>query len=83
MSTSCTTGSLVLDRIHRLGTHWLPAVWARQRVQRLLAASSSATLPLTREAVVKENRCRTTVNVWGDAAGSAVIDRLENRGGSG
>ena len=31
------------------------------------------------------DRCRTTVNVWGDAAGSAVIDRLENkaRGGSG
>ena len=25
------------------------------------------------------DRCRTTVNVWGDAAGSAVIDRLENR----
>ena len=29
------------------------------------------------------DRCRTTVNVWGDAAGSAVIDRLENRDGSG
>lgn len=29
------------------------------------------------------DRCRTTVNVWGDAAGSAVIDRLENRSGSG
>lgn len=29
------------------------------------------------------DRCRTTVNVWGDAAGAAVIDRLENRGGSG
>ena len=31
------------------------------------------------------DRCRTTINVWGDAAGSAVIDRLENRarGGSG
>ena len=25
------------------------------------------------------DRCRTTVNVWGDAAGSAVIDRLENK----
>ena len=23
------------------------------------------------------NRCRTTVNVWGDAEGAAVIDRLE------
>ena len=29
------------------------------------------------------DRCRTTVNVWGDAAGSAVIDRLENRTRSG
>ncbi len=29
------------------------------------------------------DRCRTTTNVWGDAAGSAVIDRLENKGGSG
>ena len=25
------------------------------------------------------DRCRTTVNVWGDAVGAAVIDRLENR----
>lgn len=24
------------------------------------------------------DRCRTTVNVWGDAVGAAVIDRLEN-----
>jgi len=25
------------------------------------------------------DRCRTTVNVWGDAVGVAVMDRLENR----
>lgn len=25
------------------------------------------------------DRCRTTVNVWGDAVGAAVIDRLENQ----
>jgi len=24
------------------------------------------------------DRCRTTVNVWGDAVGAAVMDRLEN-----
>jgi Na+/H+-dicarboxylate symporter len=23
------------------------------------------------------DRCRTTVNVWGDAVGAAVVDRLE------
>jgi len=26
------------------------------------------------------DRCRTSVNVWGDAVGAAVIDRLENQG---
>jgi len=26
------------------------------------------------------DRCRTTVNVWGDAVGSAIIDRWETRG---
>ena len=25
------------------------------------------------------DRCRTTVNVWGDAVGAAVIDRLEGQ----
>ena len=25
------------------------------------------------------DRCRTTVNVWGDAVGAAVINRLENQ----
>ena len=25
------------------------------------------------------DRCRTTVNVWGDAVGAAVVDTLENR----
>jgi Na+/H+-dicarboxylate symporter len=25
------------------------------------------------------DRCRTTVNVWGDAVGAAVIDRWENQ----
>ena len=25
------------------------------------------------------DRCRTTVNVWGDAVGAAVVDRLESK----
>ena len=25
------------------------------------------------------DRCRTTVNVWGDAVGAAVIDELEKK----
>jgi Na+/H+-dicarboxylate symporter len=25
------------------------------------------------------DRCRTSVNVWGDAVGAAVIDRLETQ----
>ena len=28
------------------------------------------------------DRCRTTVNVWGDAVGAAVIDELEKNNGS-
>jgi len=54
-------------------------------------ASSSATLPLTMECVAENNRVshRTasfvlplgaTVNVWGDAVGAAIIDRLETWG---
>jgi Na+/H+-dicarboxylate symporter len=29
------------------------------------------------------DRCRTTVNVWGDAVGAAVVDRYATSGGGG